>query len=488
MKLSEKIALNSGAQVAGQLLGMVSGLVSVAVVARYLSLDDYGQVIAAVVLTSMFAVAGDFGMSAVGARHLARSPEDQDGLAGSMLWAGIGFTAVPVVLILVVSEVAYSGADDGVTRTAVLVLLTTFLLNPVRGAAQAFAVAQQRMYLVALAGVAARLTSVGLVILFTALDAGPIAIAVAYAGGGLVDDLVAIWLLRRNLRFRLRIDTGQVRTLIGAALPLGLVMVINAVYFKIDAVLLSLLAEDAAVALYGVAYRIFEMALPLSAYIMVTLLPELARLEVDDPRFGRLVQYAFTMMSLIALPLGAFALCAPEIMTVIGGAAYAQGANVLVLVMISLALATVQGVFGYALVSQGRQGVLLKVSVAVLVVNVGLNLLLIPAYGVTGTGMALVATELLSLVATAVVFGRQIQLPRPHRPVRTVLAGAGMAAGVSVKFLIDLPALATLALAGAVGITCYGVALWALGAVPPAVRQALRDLVGPRLRRAADAA
>nr|MBA2556429.1 polysaccharide biosynthesis C-terminal domain-containing protein [Chloroflexota bacterium] len=303
-----------------------------------------------------------------------------------------------------------------------------------------------------------------------------------------VDDLVAIWLLRRNLRFRLRIDTGQVRTLIGAALPLGLVMVINSLYFKIDAVLLSLLAEDAAVALYGVAYRIFEMALPLSAYIMVTLLPELARLEVDDPRFGRLVQYAFTMMSLIALPLGAFALCAPEIMTVIGGAAYAQGANVLVLVMISLALATVNGVFGWALVSQGRQGVLLKVSVAVLVVNVGLNLLLIPAYGVTGTGMALVATELLSLVATAVVFGRQIQLPRPHRPVRTVLAGAGMAAGVSVKFLIDLPALATLALAGAVGITCYGVALWALGAVPPAVRQALRDLVGPRLRRAADAA
>lgn len=487
MKLADKIALNSGAQIAGQLLGMVSGLVSVAVAARYLSLDDYGQVIAAMVLTSMFAVAGDFGMSAVGARHLARSPENQDRLAVSMLWAGVGFTALPVALILLVSQVAYSGADDGVTRTAVLVLLTTFLLNPVRGVAQAFAVAEQRMYLVALSGVTARLTSVGLVVLFAALDAGPIAIAVAYAGGGLTDDMVAIWLLRRNLRFGLRFDRRQVRTLVGAALPLGAVMVINALYFKIDAVLLSLLADDAAVAIYGVAYRIFEMALPLSAYIMVTLLPELARLEMDDPQFGRLVQHAFNMMWLISLPLAAFALCAPEIMAVIGGAPYAQGATVLVLIMFSLALATVQGVFGYSLVSQGRQGALLKVSVTVLLVNVGLNLLLIPAYGVTGAGIALVATELLSLVATAAVFGRQIPLPHPHRPVRMLLAGAAMAFGVSVKFLVDLPALPTLALAAVVGVACYGVALRALGAVPPAIRQALHDLIGPRLRRAAGA-
>jgi len=76
-----KIAVNSGALVAGQVFGMVSGLVSVAIAARYLGLDEYGQVIAAMVLVSMFSAAGDFGMSAVGARQLARDPTGEQRLA-----------------------------------------------------------------------------------------------------------------------------------------------------------------------------------------------------------------------------------------------------------------------------------------------------------------------------------------------------------------------------------------------------------------------
>lgn len=487
MKLAEKIAVNSGAQVAGQLVGMVSGLASVVIAARHLSLDDYGQVIAAMVLVSMFAVAGDFGMSAVGARQLARDRAGEQRLAASMLWAGIVFTALPVVLILAVSHFAYGGPEEAVTRTAVLILLSTFLLNPLRGVVQAFAIAGQRMYLVALAGVVGRLVSVSLVALFAALDAGPVAIAAAYAAANVMDDLATIVLLRKNLRFPLRVDRRQIRALIAAAVPLGLILLLNALYFKLDAFLLALLASDAQVALYGVAYKIFEMLLPLSGYVMIVLLPELAPLEPGEPRFGRLVEQAYNGLWLLALPIAALAICAPEIMTAIGGSAYAQGATVLVLVMTSLALATVNAVFGHTLVSQGRQGVLLKVSATVLAVNVGLNLILIPAYGAVGAGIGLVFTELLSLVATAAVYRRIARLPRPHRPLRMVLAGAAMAGGVSVKFLTDMAAVPTLVVAGVAGGLAYAGALWVLHAVPPPLADALRQTVGPRLRRLAGA-
>src|SRR5680860_792014 len=106
---------------------------------------------------SMFGVAGDFGMSAVGARFLARAPRDEERLAAAMLWAGLVLTVLPVVLIWTVSEIAYAGPEDDLSRQAVLILLLTFLLNPLRGVAQAFAVARQRMYLVAIAGSLARL-------------------------------------------------------------------------------------------------------------------------------------------------------------------------------------------------------------------------------------------------------------------------------------------------------------------------------------------
>lgn len=487
MKLAEKIAVNSGALVAGQMFGMVSGLVSVAIAARYLGLDEYGQVIAAMVIVSMFAAAGDFGMSAVGARQLARDPTGEQRLAVSMLWAGIPFAALPVVLILAVSQLAYAGPEDAVSRTAVLILLSTFVLNPLRGVAQAFAIAEQRMYLVALADVLGRITSVLLVALFAALDAGPLAIVSAYAAANVMADLVTIVLLRGKLRFALRIDRREVRSLFAAAVPLGLVLVLNGLYFKLDAFLLAVLASDAELALYGVAYKVFEMLLPLSGYVMTVLLPELAPLDPREPRFVRLVEQAFNALWLLALPIAALAICAPEIMTLIGGSAYVQGATILVLIMASLALATINGVFGYTLVSQGRQAVLLKVSGAVLVANVGLNLVLIPAYGAVGAGIGLLATELLSLLATAAVYARIARLPRPHRPVRMVLAGAAMAAGLSVKFVTDLEAVPTLLLAGLAGGLSYVVALRALHVVHPAVADAARSALVPRLRRLAGA-
>jgi O-antigen/teichoic acid export membrane protein len=108
-----------------------------------------------------------------------------------------------------------------VTRTAVLILLGTFVLNPLPGLAQAFAVAGQRMYLAALAGVLGRITSVLLVALFAALDAGPLAIAAAYAAANVMADLVTVVLLRGKLRFALRIDRRQVRSLVAAAVPLA---------------------------------------------------------------------------------------------------------------------------------------------------------------------------------------------------------------------------------------------------------------------------
>ncbi len=77
------------------------------------------------------------------------------------------------------------------------------------------------MYLTAVSGVGGRFASVGLVALFGALDAGPLAIAAAYAASILVDDLITIVLLRGHLRFTLRVDRVRMRGLVAAALPLG---------------------------------------------------------------------------------------------------------------------------------------------------------------------------------------------------------------------------------------------------------------------------
>ena len=202
------------------------------------------------------------------------------------------------------------------------------------------------------------------------------------------------------------------REVVGAAVPLGTILVVNGLYFKTPALLLSVLATDKDVALYGVAYKAFEVLFALPSFVMVTLLPELARLDAGEPRFNAIVQKAFTAMTLLSLPIVGMALCGTEMMEVLGGSQYGEAGGLLAFILAAVTLACVQGVFGYTLVSQGRQGVLLKVSLTVLVVNLAANLILIPTLGLTGAGIALLASEVTSITLTMLVYRGVAPLPR----------------------------------------------------------------------------
>src|SRR5215210_778794 len=129
-----------------------------------------------------------------------------------------------------------------------------------------------------------------------------------------LEDVFALAVLRPRLGAVPNRSGGRVREVVGAAVPLGTILIVNGLYFKTAALLLSVLATDRDVALYGVAYKAFEVLFALPGFVMVTLLPELARLDAGEPRFNAMVQKAFTAMTLLALPIVGFSLCGKELM------------------------------------------------------------------------------------------------------------------------------------------------------------------------------
>ena len=152
--------------------------------------------------------------------------------------------------------------------------------------------------------------------------------------------------------------------------------------------------------------------------------------------------------------------------------------------MCSVAFAGVQGVFGNALVTQGRQRVLLRVSGAVLVANALINLAVIPLFGDRGAAGALLLTESLSLVLTLRVYGSS---PRPAL-ARTVAAAdrAGGSSrgrcGMSRHPNRDRGDRDGIVL----GLIAYVAVLIALHALPSYVREPVESLVRSiRLRSAA---
>jgi len=326
--------------------------------------------------------------------------------------------------------------------------------------------------------------TLALVIAVVIADLGFVAMVATYAAFPILGAVVTILFARTGLPRPRWWDRSLGLKLLKLSLPLGGVLIANFLYFRLDLFLLSLLATERDVALYGVAYKVIEVLILVPGYIMITLLPTMAIAEASSERLNRLVQNAFSAMQVIAVPLVALSLYSAEILDFIAGDQYTAADTALQLLMIGLALSFLQQVFGYTLISQNRQGRALLALLAVLFLNLGLNLVLIPLFKINGAAIALVVSEAASLVAIAFVYSRIGTLPSLHAPVKILLAGlvmVGLALGTRNGFgpLLGSPG-ATLIVGGTVSFAGYVLALRQLDAIPPAASTAIGNLIRRR--------
>jgi O-antigen/teichoic acid export membrane protein len=486
MRLAEKVALNSAAQLGGQVAVGLASLASVAVTARYLDVDQYGSLLAAIAFVSIFSMLAEFGVPPTAARAMARRPELTERIAASVLVAGAALALLSLLVAVVGGTWIYSGQDDALTRQAIAILAIPLLVDPVRSLAQARLIVEQRAFVTSIGQVSGRLVSLAAVLAVALADLGPVAMAGAYAASSLVQTAAMLALAKGRALPRHGISLPDGRRMFAAAASLGVVLLIGLVYLRLDVFLLSLLAGREDVAHYGICARVYEMALLVPSYVMVTLMPELARAGPGTPRADALVRNALAVMQLLAFPLLALALLSGEILAVIAGAEYESAAPVLALMLVALALVFLRSVFTNALVAYGGQRALLGPSLSVLVINLVLNLALVPPFGAVGAAVGLLLSELAFLALTLRAYSAFGELPRPHRPWRGLLAAGAMAAVISIHRVIGAGGLGSallLASVGLAGVGVYAAALHVLGALPEQVRR-VAGTGGRRLLRA----
>ena len=202
---------------------------------------------------------------------------------------------------------------------------------------------------------------------------------------------------------------GQLRR----SVPLGAAVVINGVYFRVDAVMVATLAGVAAAGRYGIAYRVLDSVLLVPAVVGAAALPALVRARDDTTtlhrRTGRLLQGVVLVMTPVVL-VGWLA--APWVVRVLGGPAFASSASVLRVLLVAAWFSSVDVVLGLLIVAAGLQGRLLWLNLGALVVNVAGNLVLIPHLAGLGAAAMTAGCE----AAVAVVAGVALHRIRGYQP------------------------------------------------------------------------
>jgi O-antigen/teichoic acid export membrane protein len=271
-------------------------------------------------------------------------------------------------------------------------------------------------------------------------------------------------------------DAALARWLVRESFPLLLNSLLIAVFFRFDIVILRAMHGDGAVGLYDAAYKLVSMTQIIPPYVVAALFPILARAAIDDPtRLVRTVQRAIGALQLIAWPMAvSMTLLAPQLIGVLGGAAFVRDATILLQVAIwYLPLSYLNGVVQYALIAVRQQRRITGAFLSGTLVNLALNLALVPAYGALAAAVVTVITEVALFVPLILALRRAGVAPALGALIwRPALASlvAGLGAWASMQ-VIGWPGAALIAV-------IYPLVLWLSGGIGHDERAFLRRILG----------
>lgn len=457
MSLSRKVARQSTLQVAGRLYtAALAFAITALILPRHLDDASFGVVAFYITLFMLLTNVLDFGAGQIVVREASRRREEADELAGMLVGLKARIAAVGVALVAAVAF-AFDGAAGATTWLAIAGALGLLAHAPA-GLAAILQVDMRFRPLV----VAQALGQTSWLVVTVALVAlgvrEPGAFVVAFGTAGVVYG-AATWRAGRDV-VSPRFGASRARRawLWRESWPAGVAASMATIYFYVDTLMLRPLLGDDAVAHYASAYRVMTFLLMVPVLFSQVIFPVYSRLWPAEPgAFGtvltRTTRFLFALGVLVAATLP---WVADEVVAAVFPPSYAPGGPALGV----LALATVWVFIAYphvlALLAAGGQRTQMVISTSGVVVNVALNLALVPRIGIVGAAWATVATEAFIATAAGVALRRR----------------TGLTAGVSA---FARPLLCGAAASGALA-WCVGSAWW--GSWPDAARIALGVGVG----------
>ena len=232
---------------------------------------------------------------------------------------------------------------------------------------------------------------------------------VAYA----VTALLAFVVIARKARFkRLRWDWRFFLVILRKSAPFALLVLLMASYNRIDPILLRRLASDADAGIYAGAFRLLD-ALTMVAYLVsVPLLPVFSRLCREGGSCTDVLRIVFWPMMLFTV--GAAVLCAvfaEPLMRLLYHGNYAAYVPVFRVVIFGIIPIGITYIFGTLLTAGGHLRQLNIFAATTLVLNMAVNLVLIPRFGAVGSAWASLTAQSFMALAQLVLAIRLFRLP-----------------------------------------------------------------------------
>jgi len=376
-------------------------------IARSLGAEGTGQYFFALSFTTVFVVFVDLGLTNVLIRESAKSLDTIQSFFSTILFSKIILGVLSyITAVIVINLAGYSVDIRHLVYLSGITMLFDSLHLSIFGVLRAIGDIKWE----AISVVGSQLITLVLGSLFLWLGMPIIYLIFAFTVSSALNALFAAAVLSRKHGIVLRpaYDKRIFFHVARIAVPFALAAVFARVYSYADSLILSKLAGDAAVGWYSIAYKITFAFQFVPLALVAVFYPRFSEYcETNKEKLARMFELSMKYLLAVAFPIAVgIAVLAKDIVLTLYTVEYMPSVRALQILILSLIFSFVSFPIGAFLNACHKQVHQTAIVGCVMVVNIILNLLLIPPYGVAGAaGAAFIGNVLLAAFGYAVVPG-----------------------------------------------------------------------------------
>jgi O-antigen/teichoic acid export membrane protein len=406
-----------------------------AVAARYLGTDGFGQWSLVFLLIGFFGLLADFGVDRWTVRDVARDlSRSKQYLSNTLFFKCFSLIPATVLLLTVLHLVHYPEETVELLYLALPLLFIGALTNPFSSIIQA----HEKIYLLSMVDIAQGLATsiVGITLLFLGFGIRGLLIM------SIVSSLlrcVALALITRRMIGSMfeRFQPAFLRFLTRQSLPFAVLNILALIHWKIDYIMISKLLGTAELGLFAASWKIVENIGMMGMALNTALYPSVSALFVESKTRLRKVyeglQKCFVIVSLpIAIIIFFFS---EEIILLMYGEQYVESIDVLVIMSFGFSIVFFSIPMRLIINNSNLIMKLVPYSILTTALNVLLNFLAIPRYGIIGAAFVTLLAAMIDVLIRILLIRRVFH--EGYHPLQIVwkpLVGAILMISIIVLF------------------------------------------------------
>ena len=470
MSLRNTLASRFKAQLGSKAVTAVAGALLTVGLARLLEPTGYGLLSLTLAVASMFQLVARFGIGRSAGRYVAEYKENDPGQIPHIVRTAILFVSGSITVAVLVLTIGHGYIAAALGEPELVSLLLLSVLFIVFGTSVAFLehVLQGFEHIRFVAGLKAleRISRPILALGLVAAGFGAVGALWGYVLSSLIASIVGfVYLYRRVQSFydgTAAVEQGLRRRIAEYAVPIMATNTSMILDKRIDTLLVGFFLTPVAVSYYAIAGQVVSFVITPLAALSFTISPTFGSEKAagNVERISRIYEETLVNALLLYIPAGAgIILLADPLITLLFGSDYAGSVPVLQILGVYVIVTTVQQISdnGLDYLGRARERAIARFITALL--NVGLNIALIPTIGVVGAAIATVVTRSMYTAANLFIISQEFDLR-----VAFILRKLSVITGITVAMSIVVFAFTgfisgwiTLGLVISLGVAVWGV-------------------------------